>query len=214
MQGLKDRIHSISEKYECFGYYELLIEKAERNAQVNPDICIEACKSLIEGISKQIQKSFNPQITEKDFKSRDISIQKIFGDTLNLLAEHNLNFEDNLMRQFCSAIKVIGEIRNTRGDISHGKIIPKAAHSDIALALFICQITEALVLYLLNVFETIDLSYLEDTKYDDCSDYNVSLDELFPLDGNVSYSKALYEQDYDEYVQGLENFKLEQEEYE
>ena len=209
MQGLKDKIHSISEKHESFGYYELLIEKAERNAQVNPDICIEACKSLIEGVSKQIQKSFDPQITERDFKGRNVELQNIFGWALDCLAEHNEEFEDDLMRKMCMIVKIIGEIRNDRGDISHGKLIPKPGYSNKFLALLICQFTEAIVMYMLNVFDTIDLSFQEETPYEENETYNEWLDDDNPLEG-ISYSQALYDQDYDAYLEGLENFKQEE----
>ena len=195
------------EKHDGFDYYELLIEKAEKNANVNPDICIEACKSLLEGISKHIQKSFNPQLSEKDFKDRNVTLQSIFGNALNKLAEYSEDFELNLMQQLASAVKVIGEIRNSRGDISHGKLIPKAGYSDKPLAFFICQFTEAVVMYMLNVFDTIDLSYQAETKYEDCQKYNDFLDEAHPIDGIVSYSKALYAQEYDTYIDGLNDYE-------
>lgn len=211
MQGLREKLNSISEKHEYFDYFELHIEKAEKNAQVNPDICIESCKSLIEGVSKQIQKAFDPQLTERDFKGRDITVQKIFGDAINILADKNDAIEDDFILKFCGIIKNVCDIRNNRGDLSHGKLIPKVAYSDPHFSLFICQITEAIVLYMLNIFDTIDLSFQEETLYEDNETYNEWLDDDNPLEG-ISYSQALYDQDYNAYLEGLEDYKQNEDE--
>ena len=208
MRKLRDKLISICEKHESFGYYDICIDEAEDNMQIKPDICIEACKSLIEGVSKQIQKSLNPQLTERDFNGRGVTVQSIFGNATSYLAEYAEDFEEEFIRKFSTPVMAIGQFRNKRGDISHGRLIPKEAESSSDLALCICQVTEALVLYMLNTFENVDLSI---TRYEDCEDYNKWLDEDNG-DNFICYSQALYEQNYDAYIEGFESFKLGEEE--
>lgn len=70
MDSLKSLSTRNLEEFPCFDYYIPIIEKAERNQEPHPDIAIECCLSLIQGISKTIilnlDKKADPQKLEND----------------------------------------------------------------------------------------------------------------------------------------------------
>jgi hypothetical protein len=66
MQLVRTLITENNEKYEHFVYYEAIIDVIEQNAASQPDICIEGCKSLIEGISKSILKSLDATFNQEE----------------------------------------------------------------------------------------------------------------------------------------------------
>ncbi|MEL7076467.1 MAG: abortive infection family protein [Cyanobacteria bacterium J06582_2] len=58
----------------------------------------------------------------------------------------------------CSGLtSAIAYLRNARGDISHGRAVPKALKSDVELAKLIMEITNSLLRYTLASFFIIDL---------------------------------------------------------
>lgn len=52
----------------------------------------------------------------------------------------------------------------------------------------------------------IDLSYTQNYHYDDYPKFNDFLDDQYELPNSLSYSKALFEQDYDAYSEELDNY--------
>lgn len=208
MQIVRSLLTSNIEKYEHFAYYETVIDLIEQNVDSNPDICIESCKSLLEGISKTILKALDATATNRILDAKDFPT--LFRESLNKLAEYNENIEVDFVRRAVSLIQVLGEIRNKRGDISHGKLAPKEFSSYSQFSKLVMQMTEGIVFYILEQFFAIDLSYKEEIKYEDNPEFNEALDELNPM-GNLSYSKALYDQKYDDYFQELQDYTAQSE---
>lgn len=209
MQLVRTLIIENNEKYEHFGYYETIIDVIEQNAVSQPDICIESCKSLIEGVSKTILKdldvSFNRAETDK------LDFHPLFKKALHKLAEHKTEIEIDFVSKAASLIHTLGEIRNKRGDISHGKLAPKELSSYAQFSKLVMQMTEGIVFYVLEQFFSIDLSYKQEIKYEDNSDFNLWLDESNPI-GSLSYSRALFDQDNVSYFEELLEYQTEQEE--
>ena len=54
MQQAVEMIVGRSADFPEFRYYIRLIKKAERNITSHPDVCVETCKSLLEGVAKTI----------------------------------------------------------------------------------------------------------------------------------------------------------------
>ena len=54
MKQTKDILKILESRYTNIDYYQTIIEKIEENVESNPDICIESCKALLEGLSKFI----------------------------------------------------------------------------------------------------------------------------------------------------------------
>lgn len=209
MQLVRTLINDNNEKYEHFAYYEKIITIIEQNEASNPDICIESCKSLIEGISKTILKTLDTTATSKSLEGKDF--HNLFRDALNKLSEYNEDIEVDFVRRAVSLIQVLGEIRNKRGDISHGKLAPKELVSYSQFSKLVSQMTEGIVFYVLEQFFAIDLSFKEEVKYEDNPNFNQMLDD-FNYFENLSYSKALFDQDYVAYCEQLLEYESEQEE--
>jgi len=209
MQLVRTLINTNSEKYEHFAYYDTIINVIEQNVSTNPDICIESCKSLIEGISKTILKTLDTTTSDRILEGKDFQI--LFREALSKLSEYNEDIEVDFVRRAVSLIQVLGEIRNKRGDISHGRIAPKELASYSQFSKLVSQMTEGIVFYVLEQFFAVDLSFKEEVKYENNLDFNQMLDEVNPIE-NLSYSKALFDQDYDSYFQQLLEYLAEQEE--
>jgi hypothetical protein len=71
--------------------------------------------------------------------------------------------------------------------------------------------TEGIVFYVLEQFFSIDLSYKQEINYEDNTDFNLWLDEANPME-NLSYSRALFDQDNVSYFEELLEYQTEREE--
>ena len=109
-------------------------------------------------------------------------------------------------------------MRDARGDLSHGKCIPKELANDQDLSRLLREITESLARYLISSFFSFELEKSQEEpeeeqriEYDDNPEFNELLDEEYPLDGKVIYSQALYELYYEDYEIRLQTYLYEQE---
>lgn len=220
MEKVKLLLHQHKHSHSAFGYYHLHIDKIEQNVSINPDIAIETCKSLIEGVSKSILNRLDNTFDEKaETTGRSAkSVQKLFTTALNKLSEYSPEFEMPFVQNVGKVINVISDLRTSRGDISHGKSTPKQEESSPEFAQMIIEVTELIMAYTLKHFFHIDTIYGERLNYFTEVDaenlegdipkeielnirYNTYLDESepdFPI-SKVSYSQLLFENDYDEY---------------
>lgn len=322
MDSLKELIVRNKENFPEFEYYIPIIETAKKNQEEHPDIAIECCNSLFQGISKtiifsllfsfitslsklpkvdikklinnesvHIQFSMALSILEKDIddsvffgliedafqslqnkKPNNSDVNKIrlifkeavkisqekridgehiqlliacekliydektsffeliqnassslnqkptedasFKQAIKLLFDHGDILEIDFIRACQTLINKISNFRNDRGDISHGRDVPKILKSDVNLSRLILEITESLLRYTLASFFILDLEKKaqefelievdeEETiirlKYEDNPEFNDSLDEEYPYPGKLLYSQALYELYYKDY---------------
>jgi len=199
LKKTKEILNLLGNNYSDIEYYLVIIENIESNVQNNPDISIEACKSLIEGISKFILKILlgenykSEQIDKSDFHS-------LVKYSLSKLSDHNEDIEQDFVNKVNKLVVSIGEIRNKRGDISHGKLSPKEYCSDCLFANLVMEVTDSLIHYILTCFSKIDLKSI--IEYQDNPDFNEWLDDSYHFE-NLSYSKALFDQDFVAYEQEL-----------
>ena len=222
---MKNAITLITENFKThpeFKYYISIMKIAEENLLDQPDICIETCKSLIEGISKSIIERFGKNINREDFKTSKIS--PLTKQAFKLLREHK-EYDDvvgiDLARVSVHLATLIAKIRDDRGDISHGKPVPKHEKSNEYLAYLSYQITESIISCMLDSFFRISkqlkddaTSNFEKVEYDENEDFNNLLDTDIPWDGKLLYSKALYELYYEDYLIKLNDYKDSNEEEE
>lgn len=198
MYRLEEIILKNSSKHGHFEEYLKIIKIVRENINQNSDISIESCKSLVEGISKTI--IFNLDKSYSKEKIDKYELQKLFKIAVQTLSSKCNDFEEDFVSRFSNIIQVLGEIRNKRGDISHGRLAPKVVNSSSKFASTVCYMTEAILYYVLEYYFALDLvcdSYL---VYKDLKAYNNWLDGSvkFPIE-NVAYSKALFEYDYISY---------------
>ncbi len=212
MDRLENLIKENLSDFPDFIYYLPIIDKANKNQYQHPDITIECCNSLIQGICKTIILNLDLSSSENDFKKKDT--QDIIKPALKLIKAGDNVYENDFATRAASLALAISTLRNARGDISHGKAVPKVISSNLELARTAKEITSSLLSYTLASYYSISLSLETDDKdqstiisYDDNSDFNDYLDELYPLDGRVLYSEALYDKYYDDYEIQLSEYK-------
>lgn len=203
MEKTKTIILSNIEKHIHFEEYFKIIDIIQTNEFKNPDICIESCKALIEGVSKTIIVNLDNTRTAENID--DDNLPKLFKESMNLLSDNCEDIEGDFVVRFSAIIQVLGEIRNKRGDISHGRMAPKAIFSSYKLATTVKNMTESMLEYVLEHYFSIDFSNGK-LIYDELEEYNNWLDDNtdFPIK-KAKYSQLLYENDLDEYENRYNN---------
>jgi hypothetical protein len=201
MKQTKDILKALESRYTNIDYYQTIIEKIEENVESNPDISIESCKALLEGLSKfiwkQIDISYDALVADK------MDFHPVVRQAMTKLADYNEDIELDFVNKVNKLIVSIGEVRNKRGDISHGKLSPKEYFSDSQFSNLVMNITDNMLYYVLHSFSKVSL--IKELEYEDNSDFNEWLDSENPL-GFLSYSRALFDQEPVTYQEELQNY--------
>ncbi len=200
MDKLKHEIQRI--KRHNLEYYHSHFDLIENYIEEKPDISIETCKAVIEGISKLSlhilkQESLSAHNNEK--------LSALSRRALDALQEGKGFSDTRLCSKLTSVVEYIGLIRNEHCDIGHGRASLKEQVNDADFAELIIGITENLGTYMLR-----RLDYLAEPviEYDENTDFNDYLDDLNPLPNNVLFSKALFEQEPETYEVELGDYKI------
>lgn len=195
MFWIKEHIH----KMPSFNTFEMHIATIENNIEANPSLCIETCKSLIEGICKTILT--NKALTYKE----DGKFQELVKQTMNSLVISSDCYKDELCelaRRIASVAQKIAEIRNNSGFASHSQDI-KAISVNLTLSLFIYKITDVIGGFILHYYITHNNPKKDNRiHFEDCQEFNEYFDEENPFAIGLltlSSSEALYRQDYEAY---------------
>lgn len=201
MKQTKDILKALESRYTNIDYYQTIIQKIEENVESHPDISIESCKALLEGLSKfiwkQIDQTYDALVADK------MDFHPVVRQAMTKLADLNEDIELDFVNKVNKLIVSIGEVRNKRGDISHGKLSPKEYFSDSQFAYLVMNITDNMLYYVLHSFSKVSL--IKELEYEDNPEFNEWLDNENPI-ANLSYSKALFDQDPVAYEQELENY--------
>jgi len=208
--------------------YLTLIDKIEESKGIHPDIAIETCKSLLEGLClKGLSLLSDKYNGSKSLRSKCKNDMKVLTNTAfdevytdyvesqiheslaNMLIDISVaqKIKDNAKRkvreQAIEAIAKVSAIRNERGDISHGRNYPKTQESSISLSKSISSITDGICSFMIEqVAEKylIKLKTQDRLAYQDMTDFNDWLDEMHHVSSiKVDFSKILYENAYDKY---------------
>lgn len=199
MDKLKQEIKRI--KRHRLEYYQSHLDLVEGYIDEKPDISIETCKALIEGISKLSLHLLNqePLVT----KQEDLSplVKRAFK-TL----QEGRGFSDmEVCKRFAGIIHYIGEVRNAHGDIGHGRPSLKEQVNDADFANLIVGVTDNVCAYMLR---RLDHLVEQSIEYEDNPVFNAYLDEQNPFEGKISYSRALFDQEFETYEIELGDFLL------
>lgn len=210
-----------AEQYPEFRYYISIMKKAEKNISNQPDICIETCKSLLEGVSKSVIERLDLSAERKKLNKTEVG--PLIKQAARLLKKSDNVIEDDFVTRCSSLAYALGTLRNERGDISHGKAVPKSTASNDRLSALCMTMTESVICYVLEAFYEVAIEAKKDkpviavpeeiltdlpiVDYDKKAEFNDWLDERFPLEGRLVYSRALYELYYEDYVIQLEDFQ-------
>lgn len=175
MKLTKQAIANHSQTISGLDGYSTVVDKIEKNKNDYPDIAIEACKSLIEGLAKKALELLSNEYNDKKKirKNCDNHLPtlvrtaflevfthsfelEIFQSLYELIPDESRvnrfrkNLKDNLLKKIENAVIKTSVIRDQRGDISHGRIYPKSDESDVNLSLAICSITDGICFYMIN----------------------------------------------------------------
>ena len=193
-------------KMPSFNTFNTYADTIVNNIEMNPALCIETCKSLIEGICKTI-------LTNKAYIYKDdIKFQELVRQTIEVLVINSYNHKEKLCelaRRIASVAQVIAEIRNNSGFASHSQDI-KNISVDSTMSLFIYKITDVIGGFILHYYMTHN-NPKKDSRihYEDCDQFNEYFDDANPLVIGfltLSASEAMYQQDYEAYREEYLNY--------
>ncbi|MER9689678.1 abortive infection family protein [Mesorhizobium sp. M0139] len=226
MQRAVKLIKSYESQFPDCIYYVPLFGKARRNITRHPDICIETCKALLEGISKTIIMGLDDKASIDDLNKKDV--EPLVKAAAKLLRANDDIVEDHFVNRVGGLAHSLGALRNARGDISHGKAVPKQENSSDHFARLCLQMTDAVAFYMLKSFfmtrtlsaKSLDLDGqgveklgppvlpggIPDIPYEANAEFNDWLDQKNPLFGKLLYSDALYRLYYEDYVLELQAY--------
>lgn len=207
MDSFESIVAGFSDEFPEFQYYLKHAKEIKGHEETHPDIAIECCTSLLQGLSKSICYRLDPATDRKTFEKGTIEHQvktafKLIGSSSDVV--------EIALPQACSTVaRLAGELRNMRGDISHGKAVPKEIQSDASLARLALDVTEALARYMLC-----HLVLLSEPKvrYQDNIELNQILDDIGDPIGATPYSLLLFTHDFVAYVFELDKFNAAKEE--
>jgi len=195
--------NNLSNYPEWAEYNDVVIDLISSYNHKRPDICIEGCKSLIEGVSKFIYLNLNKDNVNLN-QWRYLKLLDKFKKAIDSLKLES--YENEFLQKNADLILHLGQIRNDRGDISHGQAYPKDYYSDVDFAEFIVLWVEGLCYFLLSRY--IVCKQKEDVvsyTNEQFEEFNSFLDDLYPnLD--ISYSRALKEQDSIKYESAMDEY--------
>lgn len=201
MEKLKHEIQRV--KRHRLDYYQSHLDLVEAYIDEKPDISIETCKALIEGISKLSLHLLNQEPLDSH---NDEKFQALVKRALTELQKGRGFSDADLCKRLSGVVHYIGEVRNEHCDIGHGRASLKDQVNDADFADLIVGITDSICTYMLR-----RLDNLADrvTEYDDNPVFNDFLDEQNPLPGKTRYSRALFDQEFETYEIELGDFLLE-----
>ncbi|MDE0309640.1 MAG: abortive infection family protein [Acidiferrobacterales bacterium] len=208
MEKLRQEIKRL--KKHRLNNYESHCELIERYLEERPDISIESCKAILEGISKLVIHLLTQEPLSRLNSS---NFDNLFKWALNAIEEkggRDFRFDPDFIKRMGAAVKYLGEIRNQHSDVSHGRASLKEQVSDADLAEMVAGITDSIGTYMLRKLENLNHFPTDsDLDYSRNDDFNLATDESHPIEGGLSYSKALYDQDPIGYQEWLENWRSE-----
>jgi hypothetical protein len=219
MDRLQLLIEENLSEFPAFDYYLPIIEKAKRFENSRPDTSIECCNALMQGISKTVILGLDDSTTiaELDTKFESKS-DKLVKRALLCLKQNDDVYEEDFCRRGASLADAISLLRNARGDISHGRAVPKRLSSHHGLAKASNEMTGSLLSYMLSSYFIAKIEASKkvepeepkpdfDLEYKDNPDFNDYLDEENPLPGKMLYSEALFLSYVAEYQIELDEFR-------
>ena len=201
MEKLKQEIQRI--KRHRLEYYQSHFDLVEDYIDEKPDITIETCKALIEGISKLSLHLLTQEPLEVLNSKK---FQALAKEALVVLQQGRGFSDDEACRRVSGVIQYIGEIRNSHCDIGHGRASLKEQVNDADFAELIVGLTDSICTYMLRRLDILAEKVIE---YEDNPEFNAFLDEQYQLPGKILYSIALFNQERETYEIELTDFLLE-----
>jgi hypothetical protein len=200
--------------YGAFGEFISAIESYHQD--LNMGVSSDCCNSLLQSICRTIITQID--LVEVD-SANSMRTDQLIRKAVTLLQKNDDVYERDFVSQLGKIGIYINGIRNSRGELSHGRHIPKELINDQDLSRLLREITESLSRYLISSFFSFKLEKIEAEadieedfiEYEKNPDFNDLLDEEYPYEGKLLYSQALYKLYYEDYDIQLRAFLDEQE---
>ncbi len=207
--------------FQYYGAFAEFISAIENYHQdLHTGVSLDCCNSLLQSICKTIITQIDPLVeVGKLDKGSESTTNSLVSKTAHLLKKNDDVYERGFISEITKLGRCIADLRNARGDVSHGRRIPKELINDQDLARLLRESTESLARYLISSFFSFqlerakeDIEIQEDSvKYEAHPEFNDLLDEEYPLDGKLLYSQALYVLYREDYMIRLQAFLDDQE---
>ena len=207
--------------FQYYGAFAEFISAIENYHQdLHTGVSLDCCNSLLQSICKTIITQIDTEIEGKSLnKGAKSETNNLISEAAKLLQKNDDVYERDFISKLSQMGKHINELRNARGDLSHGKHIPKELLNDQDLSRLLREITESLSRYLISSFFSFKLEQFKKEpeiekdliRYEDNPEFNEFLDEDYPYEGKLLYSQALYTLYYEDYEIQLQAFLDEQE---
>lgn len=209
MNEIKELIAKNEKRLPHLDYYLMHIEDAEKHKLSQPDRCIETCNALIEGVCKTILRTLDNAYDDRHVEG--LKVKRLVQKSLEEIARFDEEIEADFPKKFADLIQELTTVRNNRGDIAHGRGVPRLEVSNSRFSRFLFRQTESAVLYLLESLIAIDLTLPRPVLYEDNPEFNDELDAEMEevlreasIELDISYSEALYQQDQVDYEERLQ----------
>jgi hypothetical protein len=206
MQSFEKLIRAYATDYPDFEYYLKHAQDIRNHEEEHPDITIECSVSLLQGISKSIVYRLDPSVDREAFERGKLEYQ--VKEAFRAIEVQSDIVEIAFPRACSTVARIAGELRNQRGDISHGKAVPKEIASDASLARLALDVTEALTRYLFAHLIRLDSTEI---RYAEFPELNAQLDQEGPKIGLTPYSRLLFEHDFSAYQDAVDRFDADRE---
>lgn len=224
MESLENLVKRHLKEFPDFQYYgafaEFISAIENYHQDLHTGISLDCCNSLLQSICKTIITQIDPTVEIETLdKGSSGTTNSLVSKVAKLLQKNDDIYEKGFISEITKLGRCIADLRNARGDVSHGRRIPKELVNDQDLSRLIREITESLSRYLISSFFSFalekqskeDIEIEEDkVRYEDHPEFNDLLDEEYPLDGKLLYSQALYTLYYEDYEIRLQDFLDEQ----
>ena len=196
--------------FQYYGAFAEFISAIENYHQdLHMGVSLDCCNSLLQSICKTIITQIDSTVEVKSLDSGSHgTIDSLVAKAANMIKKNDDIHEINFVRRLTKLAEPIRKLRDARGDLSHGKCVPKELLNDQDLSRLLKEITESLSRYLISSFFSFQLEKLQEKpeveenliKYEDNLEFNELLDEEYPYEGKLLYSQALYTLYYEDYT--------------
>ena len=224
MDSLKALVKRHLKEFPNFQYYSAFAEfiSAIENyhQDLNMGVSSDCCNSLLQSLCRTIIIQIDSTKTEE---LKSLRTDQLIRKATKLVQKNDDIYEQDFVTQLGKIGIAINAIRNSRGELSHGRCIPRELINDQDLSRLLREITEILSRYLIASFFSFELERSKEEpeteeelpiRYEDNPEFNDLLDDDYPLDGKLIYSEALYNLYYEDYEIKLQAYIDEKEEEE
>ena len=207
--------------FQYYGAFAEFISAIENYHQdLHTGVSLDCCNSLLQSICKTIITQADPKMEFEILdKGSSSTTNSLVSRAAKLLQKNDDMYEKGFISEVTKLARCIADLRNSRGDVSHGRRIPKELVNDQDLSRLLREITESLSRYLISSFFSFELERSKEDiemeedliRYEDNPELNDFLDEEYPYNGKLLYSQGLYKLYYEDYLIQLQEFLDEQE---